>query len=427
MLRERIKSVSVVLYGLIILLLGTILLFETQSVLDLFYTLNLILISGLSLVRILTGFLEKDPHKRKDGILNGTFIFLIWLILFNFPVVFEAAIPFIYGLWALLNAVVKYITWYNFRVDRVGNRVWAFIDASITFMFAMVLILDPLPGLLRLTYVAAAYLISYGLLQLLSGINLLLNDAIRDRFKIYLHFPLPMFIAMILPSRAYRNLHKPSAKDILFQDQVTSKQAHDELEIFIHLKEDRRESFGHVDISFRDFVFSYGLHDPLHRRINGTYGDGVLIQADRKKFIEYSIDGEKKTIVAFTLKLTEDQIVLMEKRVIELLSRTTPWYPRGVTDPECNDYASRIWRNTDAQFYKFSEGLFKTYFFVSTNCVLLVDYFVHFKGLELIRLNGLITPGSYFNFLNEAYQRKAPIVTRRIVYEKVKKNAMNRP
>jgi len=398
-----------------------------QSVLDLFYTLNLVLIFGLSMVRILTGFLEKDPLKRKDGILNGTFIFLIWLILFNFPIVFEAAIPFIYGLWALLNAVVKYITWYNFKVDRVKNRVWAFLDASITFVFAMVLILDPLPGLLRLTYVAAAYLISYGLLQILSGVNLLLNDTIRDRFKIYLHFPLPMFIAMLLPSRAYRNLHKPSAKDILFQDQVTSKQAHDELEIFIHLKEDRRESFGHVDISFRDFIFSYGLHDPLHRRIKGTYGDGVLIQVDRKKFIEYSIDGEKKTIVAFTLKLSEDQIALMEQRVIELLSRTTPWYPRGVTDPKCNDYASRIWRNTDAQFYKFSEGLFKTYFFVSTNCVLLVDYFVHFKGLELIRLNGLITPGSYFNFLNEAYQRKAPIVTRRIVYEKVKKNAMNRP
>jgi hypothetical protein len=213
--------------------------------------------------------------------------------------------------------------------------------------------------------------------------------------------------------------------NIEFRDTVEARQADDELEIFIHLKAARTDSFGHVDISFRDFIFSYGLHDFKSRYLNGTFGDGVLIMVDRKKFIEYSIQSENKTIVAFTLKLDPKQIKLIEQRMISMLERTVPWYPAGVSDALINDYASRVYRNTQAQFYKFSAGMFKTYFFVSTNCVLLVDYFVHFKELGLIRLNGLITPGSYFNFLNEAFQRSSPMVMRRIVYEKLKNDENN--
>jgi len=426
MLRERIQSVSVVFYGVLLICLGSILLIQMQWVFDIFYRINLVLLFVLSISRVVIGFLEKDKAKRSNGILYGMSIFILFLLVLNFPVFFGAMIPFIYGLWALLNAAAKFITWYNFQLDHIGHRVWAFFDASITLIFALVLILDPLPGVLRLSYVAAAYLIFYGCLQLYAGLNLLLNNAIKNRLQIHVHFPLPMFIAMLLPSRVYANLHKPSQmKNLEFRETVDTKQAQDELEIFIHLKAAKTDSFGHVDISFRDFILSYGLHDPKSRHINGTFGDGVLIMVDRKKFIEYSIRGENKTIVAFTLKLNPAQIKMIEDRMIRLLERTVPWYPAGVSDPTITDYSSRVYRNTQAHFFKFTEGMFKTYFFVSTNCVLLVDYFVHFKELGLIRLNGLITPGSYFNFLNEAYQRSAPMVLRRIVYEKLKNDADN--
>ena len=425
MLQEKIQSVSVVFYGVLLIFLGSVLLIQMQWIFDIFFRINLVLLFVLSLSRVVIGFLDKDKVKRSSGILYGMYIFILFLLVLNFPVFFGAMIPFIYGLWALLNGVAKFITWYNFHLDHIGHRVWAFFDATITLMFALVLIIDPLPGVLRLTYVAGAYLIFYGLLQLYAGLNLLLNNAIKNRLQIHIHFPLPMFVAMLVPSRVYKNLHKPALRNIEFRDQVEGKQARDELEIFFHLKAHRTDSFGHVDISFRDFIFSYGLHDPKSRYINGTFGDGVLIQVDRKKFIEYSIRSENKTIIAFTLKLNPQQILLIEQRMILMLERTLPWHPIGEIDPIDNNYASRVQRNTGAKFYKFTAGMFKTYFFVSTNCVLLVDYFVHFKELGLIRLNGLITPGSYFNFLNEAYQRSSPMVLRRIVYEKLKNDVNN--
>ena len=425
MLKEKIQSISVVLYGTLLILLGLILLLQMQLVFIIFYRINLLFLFVLSISRVVIGVLEKDKVKRSNGILYGVSIFILFVLVLNFPVFFGAMIPFIYGLWALLNAAVKYITWYNFQLDRLKNRLWAFSDASITLVFALILILDPLPGVLRLTYVASAYLVFYGCLQLYAGLNLLLNNAIKDRLQIHIHFPLPMFISMLVPSRVYKYLHNPSLKNIAFRETVDAKQERDELEIFFHLKKERTDSFGHVDISFRDFIFSYGLHDPKSRYINGTFGDGVLVQVDRQKFIEYSINYEKKTIVAFTLKLNPTQIQLIEQRVISLLERTVPWIPAGASDPSIKDYASRVERHTRANFYKFKAGMFKTYFFVSTNCVLLVDYFVHFKELGLIRLNGLITPGSYFNFLNEAYQRSSPMVKRRIVYEKMKNDVNN--
>lgn len=56
--------------------------------------------------------------------------------------------------------------------------------------------------------------------------------------------------------------------------------------MFIYLKESGPESLGHVDISFQGNIYSYGCHDPHHRGLFGTLGDGVLIVSKREAFPE---------------------------------------------------------------------------------------------------------------------------------------------
>ena len=67
--------------------------------------------------------------------------------------------------------------------------------------------------------------------------------------------------------------------------------------------------------------------------------------------------------------------------------------------------------------YKFTKGKFKTYFIAGTNCVNLADDLIRSKDLNLIDLNGLVTPGAYLAFLNTEYLKKDSIVKTRTLFE----------
>lgn len=417
MMRERVKSTTILIYGCLLLFMGIILLLRTKWILDMLFVINCSLLLLLSVFRIATGFLEKDERLRSEGLFHGCFIFILFLLVLQFPTFFTAMIPFLYGLWALLSALVKFISLYAFHVDRVGNRIFVALDAVITLVFALILLTDPLPNIFTLSYVASAFLIFYGVVQISISINQLMGAKIKDRINRQIHFPLPLMISVFLPQRVY-NVLEGNGNHRSFQTVAPSElQLPNELEIYFHFHKDGPQSLGHVDISFEDKMYSYGCHDPKHRYLFGTLGDGVLITAKRDRFIKYSIEEEGSTICSFTVELSDDQTTIIRKRINSLMERTVRWKCAYEKNRTGNDYASRIYKSTQGEFYKFSQGWFKTYFAVSTNCVQLVDYFLHFKELGLFRLGGIITPGTYFNFLNSAYQQEKTMVTARTVYK----------
>lgn len=82
------------------------------------------------------------------------------------------------------------------------------------------------------------------------------------------------------------------------------------------------------------------------------------------------------------------------------------------------DYASIVYDNLKARFYKFIKGHFKTYFVMNTNCVLLADSIVGQAGIDLVRIQGLISPGAYFEYFNREFSRKNSFVISRTIYHK---------
>jgi hypothetical protein len=81
-----------------------------------------------------------------------------------------------------------------------------------------------------------------------------------------------------------------------------------------------------------------------------------------------------------------------------------------------NDYASRLYNATKAKFYKFRKGKFKTYFVLNTNCVQLADELLGTSGIDLLSINGLITPGTYYDYFNREFRRKNSIVVSKEIY-----------
>mgnify|MGYP005770581783 FL=1 len=154
-------------------------------------------------------------------------------------------------------------------------------------------------------------------------------------------------------------------------------------------------------------------------------GDGVLFTIDKKeKYVDFCNNYAGKTLFCFGLRLTEEQRVRVDRKMDEIFSYLYEWDPpvvqavkRGETDLEqYKEYASRLYRVTGAKFYKFTKSSFKTYFVFTTNCVKLADEVIGSSGTDVLGINGLVTPGTYYDYLNREYTLKNGIVISREVY-----------
>lgn len=178
-----------------------------------------------------------------------------------------------------------------------------------------------------------------------------------------------------------------------------------------------------MDFSYQGQTYSYGAFDYHTSRLWGTVADGVLIVADRDKFLKHGNVFKEAVIVKYGLKLNAEQKSIIESRIAELLSRTKRFYSDAELDEQkgqmasnYDSYLANVYLSTRAKTYKFTHGKFKTYFVMSTNCVNLASYVLQMKNLDVINIKGLITPGTYLNYLNNEYLSHSKIVVSRYVY-----------
>ena len=132
---------------------------------------------------------------------------------------------------------------------------------------------------------------------------------------------------------------------------------------------------------------------------------------------------KKATIIKFGLTLNNTQKSLIEERIEDLMKRTIPHFSDAEiaeianSDEIYDNYLSNLYLATKAKTYKFTKGKFKTYFVLTTNCVNVADYVLQMKNLDLLNIKGILTPGTYLEFLNNEYLSKSKIVTSRFVYQ----------
>ena len=71
---------------------------------------------------------------------------------------------------------------------------------------------------------------------------------------------------------------------------------------------------------------------------------------------------------------------------------------------------------TDGELYKFIKSKFKSYFVLSTNCVLLADTIVGQAGTDILSPKGFIAPGTYQAYLDREFEKPNSIVVSKHVY-----------
>lgn len=415
MIKKIFNTYSNILSSILLIIMGILFFFRGKHVLLAINIINIIYLSIKVISNIYALFFSKEKTIDKVISLLTTSILLL-IVAFRFNWVIEIIITFI-GWFIIINAIIHIIDAYRCRKDMIHGTLNYTVKALTEVILGNILIINRHHNGYYLSALIGLYFIIYGAATLVEKLKDYLPAKSLSFVKNHNSFPLPVIISAIIPQTFYMSVDNFYKQEQLSFSQTPENEEPVDLEVLIYLKQDGPESLGHIDISYKGFIFSYGCHDPHHRHLMGTFGDGVLIIADRNKFIKQAIS-EKKMVISYGIKLSDKEKTILEKRIIEITSRIYPWACDAKADPtkEAKDYASRVYQATDAKMYKFTKGKFKTYFVFSTNCVLLSDQLIRCKELNLINISGIIVPGSYLKFLNEEYLRKNSIVHRRIIY-----------
>lgn len=249
----------------------------------------------------------------------------------------------------------------------------------------------------------------------------------RKQNRRHLRITLPVAFVSLIPHAVLRRLNRRAVPGdpALTESPVKDSSRPPDVEVFIHVKPNGTGMFGHMDLFYRGQVVSYGCYDVSTHKLNGGFGEGTLFTVDSKQsYIDFCNRCAGKTIFCFGLRLTQEQMAQIDAQLDDIRKYLYPWKPplaavmeRGECDPLAfTDYASRLFRETGAKFYKFTGSSFKTYFVVTTNCVKLSDRLLGSSGTDILNLNGFVTPGTYYEYLNREYLLQNSTVISREVY-----------
>lgn len=329
------------------------------------------------------------------------------------------------GVYQIFHATINLVTYLLYRKNKIRPRFRLLLDGLVLVFLGGTSLLSSTGNSVFQLFVLGAYFFLYGVSNIRDGF-LFEEEIGKNHLKRRVRMSLPIVLAALIPARTLAKINKfmqenaDEREDIHLGMVKSGKTA--ELEIFVHTAETSLFSaIGHVDICYQGRVISYGNYDPSSETLFGMVGDGVLYFCDRDKYIDLCKRESQKTLFGYGIDLTPEMEKAVQKKLAELKQLTIPWEPSAdkiMTGDGKEDYtyAYKIRHETDGELYKFIKSKFKSYFVLSTNCVLLADTIVGQAGTDILSPKGFIAPGTYQAYLNREFEKPNSIVVSKHVY-----------
>ena len=126
------------------------------------------------------------------------------------------------------------------------------------------------------------------------------------------------------------------------------------------------------------------------------------------------------------MKISEKTKNKIQKELDKILKKSYVWKPKAQLATEgliegppekYDDISSTMYLNENTDFYKFKKGSkYRTYYLLGQNCAMFANDLIGESGIKLVRLNRIVTPGTYLEYLDQLYNMKHTIVTDRKIY-----------
>lgn len=405
MLDLYVKQFSFFLTAFCSLFIGFFLLVQNINL----YTFSLKLFAFFLTFRALWLFLKKKTFDGKSLIHLCAAFFILF-----FPKIPLALLPLSIGIYFLILATICILDLYLSVKNHVGNYFFLTLKIFFYFFLGIPLLFSPLWNLKYVLIVLGLYCILFGIYSFFDFLGEVIPVKWKNKMKRHFHITLPIVITTFIPYQFSRQIQK-------FPKMVkTNSNAYD-FEVLIHVSNQGSGTVGHVDFYYDGKIYSYGNYDRKSRVCKEVFGDGVLFITEKKKeYLSFCKTYGHKTLFGFGLRLNDRQKANIDKEIHRLMSDVYEWTPyckrKENKKKKFNDYTSVLYQTTKATFYKFSRGKFKTFFVLSTNCVQLVDTILGKAGTDIIKMNGIISPGSYYDYFMRQYYKKHSMVVSYQIY-----------
>lgn len=316
----------------------------------------------------------------------------------------------IFGLWALFNAFVHGLEIYLAIREKESNSFLTFVYFIFDLGFGLLLVFNGYNNRNLVNYQIGYYLIVYGLVQIISGFVYLMNGSSNIRMSA------PVFFSTLLPPVIVDRIPKLKKKHPeVFKTEVIETRGNF-VSVYIHIRNTGYNRLGHVDIGYNGAIYSYGAHDPFNRAISSLFGAGVMIVGLEKDFVQFAVDSDS-SVYRYKIRISDAQAIQIEQRISSLLKDCYVYDFPYWDDPTGENYLSRLKMYTPSvTYYKFNSEPFKTYNLFTKNCVLIADRILQTTGLKLFQLSGIITPGTYYAFLEDLRSAQDSIIVESCTY-----------
>lgn len=370
-----------------------------------FLGLFILLDAIMCLIRLLQG--------NKEDFIQTLIRLGFGLVFILFPKLPLSFVVILFALYICITGFSYLITYCYYRKEKVDGRV-VFLIASLVFMFVgITFILSPSIHAVEMTYIFALYTLYLGLKYMGRAIRELLSEDRKNSLKRHMRVSMPNFIAALLPRLFIEYINER----LEITDESIDYDGNSDLEVLIHVSKDGFGAIGHVDICYQGEVIAYGAYDEASTKLLGAVGDGVVFIVDKQSYIPFCHqDDPTSYIFGYSLYLDEIQKQRIEETIMAFKDNLQEWEPPCFMSNDAKDYASRLYKGTHALFYKFKKGRFKYYFVMTNNCVLLADHIIGKSGIDIVNMNGIITPGTYFSYFEEESKKENSRVLSKTLY-----------
>lgn len=425
--RRYIQKAWLLLYGAVMITLGIIILVQGRFLITPAARIGgaVIIINGIH--QIITSL------RLSLSMVNGIVNLLLGVLTVVLPTMTLGILTMIFSLYVLLNALVKLIDFIESTKNKTKDAPFDFISFVFFLVFGTIMLFSSFYTQRGLLVIAGLYCVLYGVTEIMDFIREMIPGKAKSALIRKIRVSLPTFVSTFVPLGVLKKYQQKldsreiDIEKLLNEEKINDKDSEPNIHMLIHVSDDGVGMIGHCDLFLDGEVLSYGNYDESSLRLFGGIGDGVMFTADLETYVKYCIKYDNQMIFDFGMLLSEEQIQKVREEILRLKSIAYPWKPpfqlawekdSNAQLSDFKDYCSRLWDGTRAHFYKFKSGKFKTYFVMSTNCVLLADSILSKAGTDIIKITGIISPGAYYDYLQKQYMLENGIVVSRNIYSK---------
>lgn len=412
--KKNISIINNILSGIVIIILGLIIIIGNLKIYTKLVNLLVYVFFLFTLSKLLNFSLNRKIVRNKQTLISIIINIILGLVLIIFPKVSLSILPIIFSIYLLLYSIINFIDYSINRINNLNIRFKYLILSAIFLLFSITFMFYPLNRIDLFIFIIGIYCLILGLSKIIEFVVDLFTDKFKIKIRRKIIVTLPAIIEAFVPKKNLLVINKYF--DSIIVD--AKKEEPSDLQIFIHLSNYGFNQFGHMDICFLDKVYSYGNYDNKSKKVFNAVGEGVLFAlSNKQKYIKFCIDTSKKTIVEFGLKLTELQKNNVMEELNKIFNNAYVWDPIKENINK-KDYVYKLYNNTKCKFYKFIKGQYKIYFLMGVNCTYFIDSILKKSLSNTLKLVGVISLGTYYNYLDEIYHKKNSIVVSKKIYRK---------